>query len=234
MSALQLQATAEANILVEKTTHTNIRQATRDGFELEPAHAVPDAEQRFVDTGLPLPEIYDLDIIRAMVQDPFRIFVYWDIREQSLETLKKYFSTEDAATFQTTLKLMDVDSGAETLFEVKSKSSYWLMVLPGRTYELDIGVRSPQHGYISLMRSNRVRTPSGTISHSTTDETEYRNSAPEFHRVLAASGFADHAINLTRAPATAAKVERPRESAKLLEPPPSGILSGRSGKARVG
>jgi hypothetical protein len=151
-------------------------------------------DQPFIDYGPPAPERYDIDIIRAMVQDPFRIFVYWEISEQSIKTLDQYFSAEEVAAFQITLKLVDIGGPEQASFDVDRQGSHWMMVMPDREYEFEIGVRSSERGYISLMRSNRVRTPNKTISPVAPSEAGYRSSPQVFTEVMEASGFtADHA-----------------------------------------
>src|SRR5689334_11783524 len=155
-------------------------------------------DQPYIDEGLPLPESYGVDIIRALLQDPFRLFIYWEVRPESLKGLTKIFSEADAAEFRTTLKLRDMDGGQEAYFEVGRRGRYWMMVFPDRTYEFEMGVRSPKHGYISLVRSNPLRTPRGTVSPETAPEPEYQMSAPEFIDVLQASGFApEQALDIT-------------------------------------
>ena len=147
----------------------------------------------YIDEGLPVPDSYDVDIIRAMLQDPFRIFIYWEVREESLKALTEYFSEEDAAGFKTSLKLIEIEGGNEAFFDVGRHGRYWMMVLPDREYEFEIGVRSMTHGYIPLVRSNRVRTPRGTVSPEPDYEPEYKLSPPEFMNVLEATGFAAEA-----------------------------------------
>src|SRR5262249_25494926 len=57
--------------------------------------------------------------------------------------------------------------------------------------------RSPIHGYISLIRSNRVRTPRGTVSPEPAKEEDYGLTPPEFMRILELTGFsADRALSL--------------------------------------
>lgn len=158
----------------------------------ESLEAAPLAEPTgapFIDQGLPLPD-YQVDIIRAMMQDPFRIFIYWRVRDQSLKALTRYFSAADAAEFHTTLKLREIAGGNEAFFDVGPQGRYWMMVLPDREYEFELGVRSQSHGYIALVRSNRVRTPRGTVSPERAPEPEYRLTPPQFLNVLEASGFA--------------------------------------------
>ena len=167
--------------------------------ELIPAEEPSD--QPYIDEGLPVPESYGVDIIRALLQDPFRIFIYWEVRPESLKGLTKIFSEAEAADFRPTLKLRDMDGGHEAFFEVGPRGRYWMMVFPDRAYEFEMGVRSPEHGYISLVRSNQVRTPRGTVSPTVAPEPQYRMTTPEFIDVLQASGFApEQAMEITVAP----------------------------------
>ena len=146
-------------------------------------------QEPFIDRGLPLPETYDVDIIRAMLQDPFRIFIYWEVRDRSLRALTRYFAPDEAQAFRTTLKLTEIGGGHEVFFDVHHKGRYWLQVFPDREYEFEIGVRSPAHGYISLVRSNRVQTPRGTVSPERARESDYQLSPRDFVEILEATGF---------------------------------------------
>src|SRR5436853_2073665 len=155
-------------------------------------------DQPYIDEGLPVPEGYGVDIIRALLQDPFHIFIYWEVRPESLKGLTRIFSEAEAAEFRTTLKLRDLDGGQEAFFEVGPHGRYWMMVFPDHAYEFEIGVRSPVHGYISLVRSNQVRTPRGTVSPTPAPEPQYQMTPPEFIDVLQASGFApEQAMDIT-------------------------------------
>ena len=157
--------------------------------------ALPAGE--YSDEGSTLPGQYDVDIVRAMLQDPFRMFVYWEVREESLESLTRYFSPEDVAGFHVVLRLIETTGTGEAFFDVDRKGRYWLTVFPDRDYEFEIGVRSPVHGYIALIRSNRVRTPRGTVSPEPPSEDDYRLTPPDLMEVLKASGFGvDQSLNL--------------------------------------
>jgi hypothetical protein len=192
----------------------------------EEAKIVPAGEpagEPFIDEGMPLPDSYDVDIIRAMLQDPFRIFIYWEVRESSLKALTRYFSEEDAAKFKTTLKLIEIEGGDEAFFEVSHHGRYWMTVFPEREYVFEIGVRSPAHGYIPLVRSNRVRTPRGTVSPESDDEGEYKLSPPEFIDVLGASGFAaDQSLDITVRAMPGAEADG-RQFAEALFKLPEGV-----------
>ncbi len=160
------------------------------------------ASEPFIDEGLPIPESYSTDILRAMLQDPFRIFIYWEIRDESLKGLTQYFSAEEAARFAVVLKLFEVEGRNEAFFEVERKGRYWMMVFPDREYEFEIGVRSPEHGYIKLIGSNRVRAPRGTVAPVPAPEVEYKLTPAEFTDIIDASGFAaEQTLNVTLAAA---------------------------------
>jgi uncharacterized protein DUF4912 len=167
---------------------------------LEPKPVV--APEPFIDEGPPLPVSYDTDLVRALLQDPFRVFVYWEVRERSLKSLMRFFSPDDAASFRIVLKLNELEGGSEAFFDVGLSGRYWMLVFPDRVYEFEIGVRSPLHGYISLVRSNRVRTPRGTVSPRVAEEEPYKIDPPRFLQLLEASGFdAEQTISLTTAAA---------------------------------
>jgi len=165
------------------------------------APPAPPAEP-YIDEGSPIPDSYDVDIIRAMLQDPFRIFIYWEVREESLRALTRYFAPEEAAQFRVVLKLYEIEGRNEAYFDVDRRGRYWMMVFPDRDYEFEIGVRSPDHGYIMLVRSNRVHAPRGTIAPEPAPEPQYRLEPEEFTQIIEDSGFAaDQALDMTLAAA---------------------------------
>ena len=190
----------------------------------QPAEAAAEAptDQPYIDEGLPVAESYGVDIIRALLQNPFRIFIYWEVRPESLKGLTKIFSEAEAAEFRTTLKLRDLEGGQEAYFEVGPHGRYWMMVFPERAYEFEIGVRSPEHGYIALVRSNQVRTPRGTVSPAPAPEPEYRMTPPEFIDVLQASGIApEQALDITVAPMPGSTADGQQIADLLLKLPES-------------
>jgi hypothetical protein len=157
----------------------------------------PPSERSPMDLGEDLPVEYEVDIIRALLQDPFRIFIYWEVQEKTLSSLDRYFE-DGQSSFATVLKLLEVEGKHEVYFDVGPKGRYWMMVFPNKQYEFEIGVRSPKHGYIRIARSNRIRTPRGTVSAQSDEESDYRLSAPEFMNVIQESGFsADQALRWT-------------------------------------
>jgi len=136
------------------------------------------------DLGLPIPTHYDFDLMRALVQDPFRLYVYWNLRGNPLERIRRIFPSEDVDNFRHTLRLIDETNNITVFFEVPYTREYWFSVFPDRTYRVELGVRSPVHGYIRLLSSQPVTTPRGGPSDQVAPEAEYAIEADEYLQVL--------------------------------------------------
>jgi Domain of unknown function (DUF4912) len=136
------------------------------------------------DTGLPIPSHYDFDMMRAMAQDPFRIFVYWQLKDDPYERARKIFPTDSANGFHTTLKLIDETNNISVFFDAAYAREYWFHVFPDRTYKVEMGLRSPRYGYIKLLNSQPITTPRAGPSEKEAEEAEYQISADDYLRVL--------------------------------------------------
>lgn len=151
-----------------------------------PAEPFPDEipAEPIIDTGLPVPAHYEVDLMRAVVQDPFHLFVYWQLKDKPYDRLRRIFSEEDVQSFHTTLKLIDETNQIAVFFDAAYAREYWFQVFPDRAYRVELGVRSPRHGYIKLLTSNPVRTPRGAPSEVAAEEAQYQVSADEYVEVL--------------------------------------------------
>jgi hypothetical protein len=155
----------------------------------EPAAEVFESEtevaaEPIVDTGLPIPSHYDFDMMRAIVQDPFRLFVYWQLKDSPFERLRKMFPVAEANGFHTMLKLVDETNNIGVFFNAAYAREYWFSVFPDRSYRVELGVRSPQYGFIKLLNSQSVRTPRGGPSDQAAPEERYTIAADEYLEVL--------------------------------------------------
>ncbi len=134
-----------------------------------------------IDTGLPIPSHYDVDMMRLLVQDPFHLYAYWQLKDDPFVRLKRLFPTSD---FHSVIKLIDETTNIAVFFDVAFGRNYWFSVFPDRTYKVELGVRSDAQGYIKLMTSNAVTTPRGTVSDQEDSEPQYQISADEYVQVL--------------------------------------------------
>jgi hypothetical protein len=137
-----------------------------------------------VDTGLPIPSSYPMDLMRALVQDPFHLFVYWQLKDNPFDRLRRIFSDGEVETFHTALKLIDEGAQIAVYFDAAFAREYWFDVFPGRTYRIELGLRSPRYGYIKLLSSQRAETPRDTVSDQAAPEPEYQIAPDDYLHVL--------------------------------------------------
>jgi hypothetical protein len=137
-----------------------------------------------IDTGLPIPAHYEIDFMRALVQDPFHLFVHWQLKDNPYDRLNRIFPPESVASFQTVLRLIDETNRISVLFDAAFAREYWFSVFPDRTYRVELGVRSPHFGYIKLLSSQPVLMPRGAPSNESADEPEYKMAADDYLQIL--------------------------------------------------
>lgn len=136
------------------------------------------------DFGLPIPSHYDFDMMHAMWQDPFRLFVYWHLKENPFDRLRKIFSAAEVSNFHSVLKLTDETTNISVFFSAAFANEYWFSVFPDRSYRVELGVRSPRYGYIKLLSSQTTHTPRGGPSDQAAPEENYHIATDEFLEVL--------------------------------------------------
>lgn len=146
--------------------------------------SVSHPSEAIVDIGLPIPSHYNFDMIQALVQDPFRLYVYWRFANNPFNQLDKIFPSRELNGFYTALKLIDETSGISIFFDAGYTDRYWISVYPNRKYRIEVGLRSLRYGYIKLLSSRPVITPRGGPSEKVDTEHDYRIAHKEFLRIL--------------------------------------------------
>ncbi len=149
---------------------------------VEEAEAV--ADEPVVDRGLPIPEHYDFDMMRALWQDPFRLFVYWQLKDNPFDRLRQIFPAHEVGNFHSVLKLVDETTNISSFFNAAFTREYWFSVFPDRRYRVELGVRSPRYGYVKLLSSQTAQTPRGGPSDQAATEDDYFIDSDEFIDVL--------------------------------------------------
>lgn len=148
------------------------------------------SQETFIDKGLEIPDSYDVDTIRAMLQDPFHIWVYWNVRPQVFDKLKAVFPQHIAESFSPVLKVTELTLNEVSFIKIIESGDYWLNVLPDKHYRVEVGMLSSERGYIRLLEADEITTPRGTVSKNVDPEPEYKIVGQEFADNLRASGFA--------------------------------------------
>jgi hypothetical protein len=162
---------------------------------LESEEEIP--AEPIIDTGLPIPSHYDIDMMHVLVQDPFRIFVYWQLKDNPFDRLHRIFPENEIGNFHTSLKLIDETNNIAVYFDAAFARDYWFSVFPDRQYRVELGLRSPVFGFIKLLSSQSALTPRGAPSDQIAEEPEYRVTADDYLRVLRESHLIpDRALTL--------------------------------------
>lgn len=110
-----------------------------------------------------LPEEYGEDSIALMTVDPRKLFIYWEVRE---DTLKEYAGNLNIRLYNVTG--VDFDgTNANSYFDIAVNNrigSWYIDVNPEREFIADIGVIDTAGIFITVARSNKVSTPRAEVA----------------------------------------------------------------------
>lgn len=114
-------------------------------------------EKKVLKSSPSLPYSYGREILVAMVRDPRCIYSYWDYGPT--------FTIEGAPLLRL-IDITDIDYNGynanniqEISIALEAKNYYLNRCQPDRDYVLELGYRDSRGDFISLIRSNYVRTP---------------------------------------------------------------------------
>jgi len=107
-----------------------------------------------------LPERYDIDVITLMFQGPFTLYCYWEITPETVAGCCCSPCGGDGYVLR-------VHPSGDDHFEVEvngsAGSNYVNLERGGGTYFVELGLRSADGGFISLVRSNSVVLPPACV-----------------------------------------------------------------------
>lgn len=135
--------------------------------------------------GLPVPEHYGHDRLVLMVQDPHHVFAYWELQPETVARVSS--QAQGSGT-----PVLAIHASGNTEFrEVDLRGgNYYLAVSPDQDYEAELALRD-RHGKLhTLARSNKVHTPTPSIS-SRIDE-QWMGVDETFHELLELAGLPGH------------------------------------------
>ena len=144
----------------------------------------------------PLPETYHANRIRLLAQSPRRLFLYWEFLRDPYETLRRAFRWQ-ADRYRLVVRLVDLDTGSESLHLASPTRSQWLDVLQGHAYRADVGFYAEGRAFIRLLSSMVARTPRASVSRRTDPSPRFRVSPDEFARVLDDAGYLSDALEVS-------------------------------------
>ncbi|MBU0548046.1 MAG: DUF4912 domain-containing protein [Candidatus Omnitrophica bacterium] len=115
-----------------------------------------------------IPSFYDQDKIILQVRDPRWLHAYWELRNQTIESLKSKLG-DDFYRAKKILRVYDVTNiifngfNANSFFDIQyndfANSWYIDTAGPGRSWCVDLGLMLTDGRFITILRSNVVATP---------------------------------------------------------------------------
>ena len=124
----------------------------------------------FLDFGPSLPSRYGVDQVELMAQSPMRVFAYWELKEATLLAALHSVSVQDRPNFQLLLKWKEKDMATERLLDPGTTASWWFDTLPQNRYQLEIGLYWGEYGWMPLLTSRELVTPSLALGPASEEE----------------------------------------------------------------
>lgn len=127
-----------------------------------------------------LPEQYHKTCLRAIPRDPSWIFLYWEITNEALDTIKDSIGDETFNATKPILRVSDITgidyNGGNALsffdIEINRYADNWYIKVPhpGRTYVVENGLYTIDGTFFIIVRSNPVQVPQDSISERIDEE----------------------------------------------------------------
>ncbi len=141
----------------------------------------------------PLPEPPARDIVRLLVQSPYRLHLYWNFKTDPFTIARRQFPNRD---FRLMVRLVDASSGEIQAAEIAGFTrNYWFNSQPARTYQAEVGMFSESRPFIRLLISEYVQTPRVGAS-PIVAPAEFAVSNVDFIQMLDRAGFVADAFDV--------------------------------------
>jgi hypothetical protein len=163
-----------------------------------PAPPIPAVVDKLAELSVdePLPETYAANRIRLLAQSPRKLFLYWEFERDPFETLRRAFRWQ-SDRYTLVVKLVDLQTGGETLHLASPTRSQWLDAQADHSYRADIGFYARGSAFIRLLSSTATRTPRASVSRRTDTRPEFHVPPDEFARVLNDAGYVSDALEVS-------------------------------------
>ncbi|MDO8661962.1 MAG: DUF4912 domain-containing protein [Candidatus Omnitrophota bacterium] len=126
-----------------------------------------------------LPSGYGVDKMALLVRDPWWLYTYWEIKQETVERLKSELKDEFYIA-KRVLRVYDVTniifngSNANHFFDIQIHefANNWYIDAgsPGKSWCVDLGLKLSDGRFITILRSNVVQTPLDGPSEITDEE----------------------------------------------------------------
>ncbi|OQW98493.1 MAG: hypothetical protein BWK68_00515 [Elusimicrobia bacterium A5] len=156
---------------MSKSSSSHVRKMEK----LEPGKSV------YIDTGYPIPARYNEDILVILPRDPHWIFAYWDISDGTSSRLKNKYGRDIFEKSNFVLRIHDITGFKkfpgnksrkfkEISVNFNSRNWYINIENPGRTYCVQLGIKTKDGKFIPILLSNTINAPTGRVSDATGEQ----------------------------------------------------------------
>jgi hypothetical protein len=151
-----------------------------------------------------------------LAQSPRVLFFFWSFAREPGETLRRALG-EASGGLRLAVRLVDLERHeVVTYAAAPAGQSIWFEARPGRAYRAEVGYFAPGAPFVRVLASNVVETAREAPSRVSDQAADFRVSAPDFARILAASGFVESAAEFLRDPdARGSDEDGPPDSSSL-------------------
>jgi hypothetical protein len=145
----------EAGRVAESKEITGLQEAKAEGKGWE--KEAPLQTQRAV-----LPEEYGENSVTLITVDPYRLFAFWEVRKETLETFRGEVDIRVYDVTDIDFDTMDANSYLDIKVDARIGKCY-VSVNPEREYIADVGIIFDGI-FIAIARSAKVSTPRSAVS----------------------------------------------------------------------
>ncbi len=136
----------------------------------------------FIDWGEEIPDYYNKNYLRILYQDPYRIFVYWEL---DIDTISKYFNDMGNKLI---LKMHNLTDNITININVGNATSWWVHTTPDKKYRATLVVKRENGEEIQLLRSKTIETPRDCIYWKTDEHKIFSRENLNFFELFTISG----------------------------------------------
>jgi hypothetical protein len=136
--------------------------------KLEPSPITESVPRRPHSTSRQIPWGYGRDRVTAIAVDPDRLFVYWEVRDESIDAARERLGPAGARAalalrvYDTSGRIFDGDN-AHAYFDqdIQRGDRQWFCSVgkPASTAHIELGLRTPDGRFLKVVRSGRVDFP---------------------------------------------------------------------------
>ncbi|MBI3291599.1 MAG: DUF4912 domain-containing protein [Elusimicrobia bacterium] len=116
--------------------------------------------------GAPLPDTYGEDVLVLLPRDPHWMFAYWELTEALWQECALRWGAEIVQHSERVLRVHAVTENRFFDITITPVANNWYIQVdqPGRSYCVELGLKTADGRFFCLLRSNVVHLPLGQVS----------------------------------------------------------------------